>query len=265
MNPELWWEFLTSPGFGGAAALLAAGVAAAVGYSQYRLTREHRAREQWWATLTWVYDRAVVDQSGRRPLAQAVTVGVLDRLFDQVKRSDSLSRQRWGPEAEAVAALADMFVETHNRDSAGVESPALILLNDLQAELTGRGLGRRARAVAYRREALAALERLLGKFAADDSPDFGDNVNEVRTGLNGLVVRIEYRESAPPSPGPTKAALAAIHAKYRTPVLFMLNQPVDPLSAESAEAYPVHMVTWRDQSDDPALANALRQMGANLR
>jgi len=259
------WQFITSPGFGGAAALIAASVAALVGYFQYRLARAHRAREQWWATLTWVYDRAVVDQSGRRPLEQAVTVGVLDRLFDQVKRSDSSSRKDWGPEAQAVAALVDMFADAQKHAVPGVEMPSIALLNELQVELSDRGLGRRGRAVGYRRDAREALKRLMGAVPLDSSADIDDNVSEVRLGsASGLVVRMDYRES-PPSHGLSAATLAGIYAKYRCPVLVMLNQEIEPLPPNQRADLPVQFVTWRTERDDPALLQALERLGAKLK
>ena len=242
--------------------MIAASVAAVVGYFQYRLTRAHRAREQWWATLTWVYDRAVVDQSGRRPLEQAVTIGVLNRLYDQVKRSDLSSRVDWGPEAQAVAALVDMFADAQKQSIQGVDMPSVALLNELQDELSDRGFGRRGRAVAYRRDARGALMRVIGEVPLDSSVDIGDNVSEVRIGsADGLVVRMEYRES-PPNQAPSAATLAGIYAKYRCPVLFMLNQAITPLPPDRQADIPVQFVTWRTERDDPALLQALEKLGA---
>jgi hypothetical protein len=80
-------RFLISPGFGGAATLLGGVLAFAASLIKLKrdreVTRQEREatrQERWWASLTWVYDRATM-AAGRLPGEVALTM--LSHLFDQ--------------------------------------------------------------------------------------------------------------------------------------------------------------------------------------
>lgn len=267
------WDFITSPGFGGAAALIAAGVAALVGYSQHRANRDRTDHERWWSTLTWVYDRTVVDNKGRAPLAQSVTVGVLKQLNDQVKRHERGRRGRsWTTEAEAVASLADMFGDD-SAVTAGAVQPASGVLGSLQADLEERGYGHRARAGAYRASALEAVTRVLPDAEIDSPADIGINIDEVmvRQGEKVATVRFAYHETPTRDEGTlyaedTRLLQERITEKYGHPVIVVSNQPL-PEEAQIALAdTPLFKyVHWTNGIEDLRLTNAIREFGFQVK
>lgn len=58
---EFWDRFFTSAGFGGAMAVVAAMIAAMIAVIQFRHAKSKDRDTRWWETLTWVYDRTVVE------------------------------------------------------------------------------------------------------------------------------------------------------------------------------------------------------------
>jgi len=75
-------RFLISPGFGGLAALTAALLAFMVARRNAAQEREAARQERWWASLTWVYDRATTEREEAR-LPGAVALTMMARLFDE--------------------------------------------------------------------------------------------------------------------------------------------------------------------------------------
>ena len=74
-----WWAtFVTSPGFGGAAALLAAGIAGSIAWrnaeKDRRLRQQTEQRSQWWDRFAWATEKSV------DPTTSVVGLKVLDAL-----------------------------------------------------------------------------------------------------------------------------------------------------------------------------------------
>jgi hypothetical protein len=95
-------------------ALVAASIAAAFAYMQFRHTRQQQVNARWWDTLTWVYDRTVVENGKRAPLPQGVTLSMLVALYEQAKTSkgDGLQEQ-------SIASVLEMFSDPDDQTSAG--------------------------------------------------------------------------------------------------------------------------------------------------
>jgi hypothetical protein len=85
-------EWLLSPGFGGAAAVLAAAIAFVAARRQAEVNRIAGRKEQWWKRAEWALDLTLSDKSENR------IVG-LDTL-------DALSRSEWAAEHEGDVIAA---------------------------------------------------------------------------------------------------------------------------------------------------------------
>jgi hypothetical protein len=106
-----WDQFLTSAGFAGAMAVVAASIAAVVALRQFRGTQRQNEITRWWDTLTWVYDRSIVEKGTKAPLPQNVAVRMLRSLSDSLpKNSKDLLR------GNTIFAILDMFDPTELRD-----------------------------------------------------------------------------------------------------------------------------------------------------
>lgn len=117
-------RFLISPGFGGVAVLVGGALAYVAARRQSGDTRARTAderakasqeradalaretegrevvrQERWWATLTWVYDRATAERSRAR-LTADLAQGLFDKLLDQAHTE---------VEIEVVIGLFDLF------------------------------------------------------------------------------------------------------------------------------------------------------------
>ena len=76
-----WWAtYVTSPGFGGTAAVIGGTAAAAVAWNNSRRDRQARQladqRSQWWERFTWAIEKAI------DPDTSVVGMKVLDRLVE---------------------------------------------------------------------------------------------------------------------------------------------------------------------------------------
>jgi hypothetical protein len=96
-----WGGFLMSPGFGGTAAVIAAGVAYLGVVRNVRAHREANRKQQWWERARWALDLTVSDDSSTR----AVGFSVLD----------ALARSEWAGEheAEVIDAAVDAALESY--------------------------------------------------------------------------------------------------------------------------------------------------------
>jgi hypothetical protein len=94
-------RFLVSPGCGGAAALVGGLLAYLAATRKAADDRESARQERWWATLTWIYDRATAERPEAR-LPTRTTLDLLGRLFDQAHTD---------LEIQAVENLLDVFKE----------------------------------------------------------------------------------------------------------------------------------------------------------
>jgi len=152
-----WEQFFTSAGFAGAMAVVAASIAAIVAWRQYRGNQRENTTERWWSTLTWVYDRAIVEKGSKEPLPQAVTMEMLTGLF-KLARKDRKDPLR----GDTISVVLKMFEpptppgsEDGTADVAADEKPAVsaqeyssddereaaILRVNLREELTKAGYG----------------------------------------------------------------------------------------------------------------------------
>lgn len=99
-------RFLLSPGFGGAAAFVAAGLVYLASQQNARHARQEalRAREKdrqerWWEALTWIYDRASAERVEAR-LTTGLVLDLLERLYDEAVTD---------LEVQTVAGLVEAF------------------------------------------------------------------------------------------------------------------------------------------------------------
>lgn len=58
-----WWQFVTSPGFGGACAVVAALIALLAAGRTARVNRKNAVDQQWWTNVRWLIDRLDDDLS----------------------------------------------------------------------------------------------------------------------------------------------------------------------------------------------------------
>lgn len=103
-GPEFWERFFTSAGFGGVMAVVAALVAGGIALAQFRHAKRQQYDERWWGTLTWVYDRTVVEEGKKPALPQRVTLAMLSALSEKVGRGKA-DRLR----GEAISSILTVF------------------------------------------------------------------------------------------------------------------------------------------------------------
>ncbi|MCG5441314.1 hypothetical protein NIE79_001436 [Micromonospora sp. NIE79] len=119
-GPEFWERFLTSAGFGGLMAVVAALVAGSIALAQFRHAKRQQYDERWWGTLTWVYDRTVVEEGKKPALPQRVTLAMLSTLSERVGRGKA-DRLR----GEAISSILTVFEAVPTvAHEVGVESGA---------------------------------------------------------------------------------------------------------------------------------------------
>lgn len=114
-----WQRFLTSAGFGGLMALAAALIAARFASAQLRHTKAQQQHERWWETLTWVYDRAVVEKDKRRALPHQVTFTMLTQLAERAQAPPEDKLQQ-----HTIRSILSMFQISNSAGRAlGGDSP----------------------------------------------------------------------------------------------------------------------------------------------
>lgn len=86
-TPPLWRQFLTSAGFGGTCAVLAAVLT-------FLYSRSKDRKQHWWDNLTWVYDRAVVEQEKREALPPQAATEALRALLESSTTRFGRARRR---------------------------------------------------------------------------------------------------------------------------------------------------------------------------
>ncbi|MFG1602806.1 hypothetical protein [Actinoplanes sp. NPDC049265] len=111
-------RFLTSAGAGGLAALLAAIIAALIARAQLSNTKRQQRHDRWWDTLSWVYDRAVVEGGKREALSHIVTFTMLTELAQRANEPPGDSLQ-----AGTVSSILSMFQPSSRIDRSEVELP----------------------------------------------------------------------------------------------------------------------------------------------
>ena len=106
-GPDFWERFLTSAGFGGVMAVVAAVIAGSIALAQFRHVKRQHQDDRWWETLTWVYDRTMVEEGKKPPLPQRVTLSMLTALADKVGEN-RVDRLR----GEAISSILTIFDAT---------------------------------------------------------------------------------------------------------------------------------------------------------
>jgi hypothetical protein len=79
-------------------------MAVVVAYAQYRHNKQQQQRDRWWDTLTWVYDRTVVDDTRKTPLPQRTTFSLLSALNEEAKGTADDRLQ-----SEAIGSIIELF------------------------------------------------------------------------------------------------------------------------------------------------------------
>jgi hypothetical protein len=125
-------QWLMSPGFGGTAAVVAAGIAWAGVNKSVKAQRQVNRKQQWWERARWALDLTLNDDS----ITRAVGFEVLD----------ALANSEWATEHEtdvidaAVAATLDGYDSADIDDTTGnTDNPQAHLGTDPEAQETSDG------------------------------------------------------------------------------------------------------------------------------
>ena len=126
-------EFVLSSGFGGAGAVLAATIAALVARAAARQRGREAARDQWWARVTWVAERAAAEPPHRLDPLVAVhmlarlagsrlagpedwrLLGALNEDIARRARATAVASTTEGGPAEALAASQELAADLQRR------------------------------------------------------------------------------------------------------------------------------------------------------
>jgi len=281
-----WQRFLTSAGFGGLMALAAALIAARIAALQMRHTKAQQLRERWWETLTWVYDRAVVDEGKRAALPQHVTFAMLNQLAERAQTPPEDRLQQGA--IRSILSIFETVDEAHQTPQSGgtgdpatgpsasvirVSDPtAATLLDDLRRKLSSdQELLERANQLQYLHAAKMVIDMAAKALGATAAPSAGSQrrADAVVT-RNGheVLIQIRYTE-APPS---RLAILQAIeHLQTQIAAdhqavggLILVN--TEP-SRAALDSYPlatggfgVEVVPWTASTDGTVVREALARL-----
>ncbi|WP_433365439.1 hypothetical protein ACQPZX_35830 [Actinoplanes sp. CA-142083] len=271
-----WQRFLTSAGFGGLMALTAALIAARIAAMQLRHTKSQQQHERWWSTLTWVYDRAVVDGDKRAALPHHVTFAMLSQLAEraQLPPEDRLQQS-------AIRSILSMFepAGAGDRDQAAsaatagktfqVSDPsAMALLDELRDKLsTDAELMARAEQLRFMEAAKKVIKReaeLLG--ATTGASRHGDVV--ATWSARDILVRIHHAEKNL-SNGAVFLAIERLEIDIAADYhaiggILVLNAPPNRPAVDEFLARKhgprVEVVVWHDEDDDPTIHDALQRL-----
>jgi hypothetical protein len=102
-------QWLLSPGFGGAAAVLAAVIAYRVARRQADITLRAQRKEQWWKRAEWALNLTLSDKSENREVGLSTL--------------DALSRSEWAAEHEGdvVAAATEWALDPAHEPGSGAD------------------------------------------------------------------------------------------------------------------------------------------------
>ncbi|MGW4945568.1 hypothetical protein ACWEOZ_28715 [Actinoplanes sp. NPDC004185] len=262
-----WQRFMTSAGFGGLMALAAALVAARIAAAQLRHTKSQQQLERWWSTLTWVYDRAIVEQDKRAALPDHVTFAMLSQLAERVQTPPGDGLQQ-----STIRSILSMFEAAGDGARPGADDAvrqvsdptAVALLDELRDRLSS---DTELAALRYLHAAKLVVERGAAALGATTN-DRGHG--ELTATWDGRSVLIRIRHAA--SQMPNAAVFLAVEqletgiAADRLTVggLLVLNSPPDrpALDAFLANKHRpgLEVVVWREEADDRAVQDALRRL-----
>lgn len=267
-DEPFWQRFLTSAGFGGLMALTAAIFAARIAAAQLRHTKAQQLNERWWSTLTWVYDRAIVEQDKRAALPHHVTFAMLSQLAEHARTPPTDQLQQ-----SAIRSILSMF-EAAGKDvgdpNAGttfqVSDPsAIVLLDELRDKLSSDAeLTAKADQMRYLHAARLVVEREAAALGAVTS---GQHGNVVATWAEQEVLaKIHHAERAL-SNGAVFLAIERLEAEvagnYRAiGGLLVLNTSPSRLAVDEflAKKRGIEVITWLGDADDPAIRDALQRL-----
>lgn len=114
-NPPFWDRFLTSAGFAGCMAVVAASIAALVTWRQLSHAKTKQKDDRWWETLTWVFDRSVSSSPGSEQLPAGVALPMLQALFDETAEENANGLRK-----RAVGSILTMFTLPSETPSSDV-------------------------------------------------------------------------------------------------------------------------------------------------
>lgn len=255
----LWfWDFLISPGFGGLSAVMAAIIAAIVASRRDRHHKEAAARQAWWGTLTWIYDRTVVGSGDRRPLSPAVVVGVLQALDTQITEA-SRRGGTWAAEAHAVAALVEEYRGLPELQAYSAP------LDALGEDLASRGfpsvhLGRSFREMALD-EIVCVLEEAADKTIRCERAKDGGSL-DVSQGSSRVRVRAVYSESEFPSGlNDTLAIAPQVIERVPSPVIVITNRLIPRYLEDLLASTNLAYIDWGDDNKFAKLQAAFLRFG----
>lgn len=290
-----WQRFLTSAGFGGVMALGAAAIAARIAAVQLRHTKSQQRHDRWWDTLTWVYDRAVVEKDKRTALPHHVTFAMLSQLAEraQMPPEDVLQqgaiksilsifevtddvRQKPSPSA---AGDRDDERPIPQRDGSSppsviqVSDPAAAgLLDELRNRLSSEEeLRDRWGQLRYLNNVKMAVGREAAALGADvtivSDPTRRANVAVAWEGRE-VLIWIRYAEGLIPSVAVLQA-MERLHTEVAASYtaiggLIVFNVPLSRTAVDAFMAAKdgpgVEVVTWAEQSDDALIRRALERL-----
>ncbi|AGZ43252.1 hypothetical protein [Actinoplanes friuliensis] len=262
-----WQRFLTSAGFGGLMALTAALIAARIATQQLRHTKSQQANERWWTTLTWVYDRAVVEKDKRVALPHHVTFAMLTQLAERAQQPPADRLQQ-----SSIKSILAMFEATDDgtapqQGTIEVSDPAAAaLLDDLRTTLSNdEELRERAEQLRYLESARTAVEREAAALGADVS---GQNAT-VAVSWRGREVLVQIRYAREPIP--TLTLLQAVDRLQRDVaaghttiggilVVTALSRPAIDAFLAARNSTGIEVVAWTGSPDDRLLHEALQRL-----
>ncbi|WP_369252397.1 hypothetical protein [Geodermatophilus amargosae] len=201
LSADFWSRFFTSAGFGGMLALIAAIIAASIAYRQLKLARHQQQDDRWWDTLSWVYDRLVVEEGKQKPLPTPVVAAMLSALNEQTKVGERQKTRRWPKrksathegkaidgialQSRSIGAIVGVFgAPVHAAATSEGEAPGEVatqgeggiprllessnpvtqsILNDLRHDLVARGYGSvgSTQSQLFRRDIMDRMARVL--------------------------------------------------------------------------------------------------------
>ncbi|GAA4963907.1 hypothetical protein GCM10025331_64650 [Actinoplanes utahensis] len=115
-------------------AVAAAVIAATIAHRTLKHTKRRDEDERWWDTLTWVYDRTVVEKEKRAPLPPTITLSMLSALNKSVtaKEKDRLQGQ-------AISSILSMFEGSHLKNDDSQQGEESATLNDADSGSSTNG------------------------------------------------------------------------------------------------------------------------------
>lgn len=287
-----WERFVTSAGAGGLAALTAAIIAACIAGIQLRHAKRQQRHDRWWDTLSWVYDRAVVDAEKKESLPHRVTFTMLNELAEQArsKPTDSLQVGTIGAvlsmfsiseevvkatsvgdnSTNAPGGKADPAHHQSTGQSSGLEvsDPAAInLLEQLRSSVASVTLSisgaARATGMQYELSLGEALSRLSLPFNKISNASIPFDFVIRGDGPRRLYIEALYSVRTDRMFGILGRAHAFLNSSSQTAqALIVLNAEIPAAWRKALEEFGdsrIRVVTWRDRDDDDMLRAAIRQ------